>query len=799
MLGTMPPPRSVLPNGPPRSALLLVGIVLAVLPLLLHRQLISDDLFLYTYDAGQSHLARFQILGEALSAGRLPLWQTISYAGSPFLANPENPALYPPAMLAAALAPPLLAMNLTALTHLSLAAVGMALLVLRLALRCRLGAGPALAGGLLAGVLFSLNWYTRLEHLNLVTYGAAHALVPWILLALDHVLVGTRPRRAAGALALGLAAQITTGGLYVVVYTGLGLVAWVIVAGLLGDARTRRRAVTWCLLAAGLAVVVGISRLLPYSDWVAATNRATPLDLDFALGRTLGGHDTFAWSAVARRVGHYTGGFAGVALALTSLLLWRRRSVQAAWVLLILGSVIAMGPGYQWLHAAVPPFDRVRNALRGWTLVNAAWPLLAGLGFAACWQTIRTRATARGATSDDSAPPPDRMLFPSLGAAALAAAISPWLLDAREHAWILEQPFSRQAVLQNYPNWTSMAEQAGEEWRAMSLNVRAAGARNEQFIAAALGVETPAGFMGYAYPVDLARHLYTNYGSLTPKQRLRRAKALSVRHATVNEFMSPRGQIWEEVRTDPFPGGVDGPLVWADDMPRPRAFLPAAVGAVLGHDPAREVLYSLYDAPSFQAERATLVSLDPALVLPPPSSVDVLVVIEGTDTAGSAWVEQVRALGTPVLFVKQPAEHGDLGKLSHAAELLGATDREPGVGTFERMHPGAARIELPDDLDSQGAPAQGRWLVLSETWHLWGGWDVRASGEPLTLRRADGVATALWLPSGTATVTASYEPAGMTLALLMGALGMAAAALLLAWPDRGVRSHPGKLSAPPPA
>jgi hypothetical protein len=179
--------------------------------------------------------------------------------------------------------------------------------------------------------------------------------------------------------------------------------------------------------------------------------------------------------------------------------------------------------------------------------------------------------------------------------------------------------------------------------------------------------------------------------------------------------------------------------------------------------------------------------------------VDVLVVIQGTDTAGSAWVEQVRALGTPVLFVNQPVEHGDLGKLSHAAELLGATDREPGVGTFERMQPGAARIELPDDLDSQGAPAQGRWLVLSETWHLWGGWDVRAGGEPLTLRRADGVATALWLPGGTATVTASYEPAGMTLALLMGALGMAAAALLLAWPDRSVRSHPGKLSAPPPA
>jgi hypothetical protein len=787
MLGAMPPARSVLPPGPARVALLIVGVALALLPLLVHRQLISDDLFMYSYDAGQSHLARFQILGEALSAGRLPLWQTISYAGSPFLANPENPALYPPAMLAATLAPPLLAMNLTALAHLSVAAVGMALLVLSMARRCSLGAGAALAGGLLAGVLFSLNWYTRLEHLNLVTYGAAHALVPWILLALDQLLQGPRPRRAAGALALLLSAQITTGGLYVVAYTGLGLILWVLVAGLAGDALTRRRALSWGLLAAGLAGLVGISRLLPYFDWVAVTNRASPLELEFALGRTLGGHDSFDWTAVAERVGNLTAGFAGLALALPSLLLWRQRSVLAAWVFLIVGSWIALGPGYEWLHAVVPPFDRVRNALRGWTLVNAAWPLLAGLGFATCWQALRNRARSSSAAATprtDDAGQPEPTLAPCLAAATLAAALSPWLLDAGEHSWMLEQPFSRQAVLQNYPNWTSMAEQAGDDWRAMCLNVRAAGARNEQFIAAELGLETPAGFMGYAYPVDLARHLYTNYGSLAPKQRLRRAKALSVRHATVNEFMAPRGQIWEEVRTDPFPGGVDGPLLWADDAPRPRAFLPAAVGVVFGHDPEHKVLYSLYDAPAFQAHKASLVSLDPALALPPPASVDVLVVIQGEDTAGSAWVEQVRALGTPVMSVSRSPRRNELGTLNHVAQLLAATDRLPGAGTFERNSPGAVQVDLPADVGSSVRAAQGRWLVLSETWHMWGGWDVRSGGESLSLQRADGVASAVWLPHGSTSLSASYDPEGMSLALALGALGVLAAALLLAWPYR---------------
>ena len=420
------------PNpAPPRGALWAVLLLVALAPLVVHRQLISDDLFLYTYDAGQSHLARFQIMGEALSAGRLPLWQNIAYGGSPFLANPENPALYPPAMIAAALLPPLLAMNLISVLHLSLAAVGMALLVLTLARRCGLAPGAALAGALLAAMLFSLNWYTRLEHLNLVTYGAAHALIPWILLAVDRVLNGPRPRRAAGALALALAAQISTGGLYVVTYTGLALVLWVSVAGLCGNASQRRRALTWCLLAAGLAVVAGLSRLIPYRDWVAVTNRATSLDLDFALGRTLGGHKEFSWSAVANRMGNFSGGYAGFVLGLLMLptltLLRRRRALVGAWLLVLVGALVALGPGYEWLYRWVPPFDRVRNALRGWTLVNAAWPLLAGLGFAVSWQWFSSRWSAQ---RNESTAPDSAATAPPQSAARVTAFLTASDLDA---------------------------------------------------------------------------------------------------------------------------------------------------------------------------------------------------------------------------------------------------------------------------------------------------------------------------------------------------------------------------------
>ncbi len=321
----------------------------------------------------------------------------------------------------------------------------------------------------------------------------------------------------------------------------------------------------------------------------------------------------------------------------------------------------------------------------------------------------------------------------------------------------------------------------------MALNVRAAGSRNEQFIAAALGVESPAGFMGYAFPVDLARHLYTNYGTLAPKQRLRRAKALSVRHATVNEFMSPRGQIWEEVRTDPFPGGVDGPLTWDDDAPRPRAFLPASVGVILGDDPEHKVLYAVYDAPGHRADVASLISLDDGTVeLPPAESVDALVVIECAQTTTAtalAWIADVERSGAPVVRVSSPPLRREIPQLSHVAERLAQTGRTPDGATFARVHPGAVTVALPAD-SAQAIAESGRWLVLSETWHLWGGWTVEAGDEPLTQHRADGVATAVWLPQGSATVTATYDPEGMGLALTLGAAAVIAALALALWPRR---------------
>lgn len=746
-----------------RTALVLTALALALLPWLLHHGLVSSRAFLYPLDAGQSFFARLVLLGRALETGTLPLWQDLAYAGSPFLANPENPVLYPPALLAALL-PPVLGLNLLSLGHLSLAALGALLAGRRLARRAGLDERPALAAGLAAGVLFALNGYTRLEHLNLVTYGAAHALLPWIVLAVDDLLLGPTPRRSCGALALLLTLQVTTGGLYVVAYTALGLV---LVFGLVllgGDGALRRRALLGGGAAALLAVVASTPRWQPVADWVALTNRSAALPLEEARSRTLGGPESFVPKTAAIKLGAWTGLGLGLFLAIAALRAPRPRWVVLLAVLLLLGLVVAAGPGYAVLHAWVPPFDHVRNALRGWTLVNLAWPLLAALTLG--------RLAARSS----------RPLLTGVVAAALAV---PLMTHDRERARETLEPWPLDEVLELYPNWrelAGLARRPDDQGRVAALNVRTAGSRNEQFISAALGVESPAGFMGYAYPLDLARHLYTNDGPLEPRVRLRRCKALAVHHATLNQLMAPRDLIWETRHADPFPGGVDGPLTWSDPAPRPRAWLPSAVVAVVGDTPTRDVLYTLHDLETLPLERVSLVSLAPD-DLPDPTGWDAVVLVQGPATATpdcSAWIEAARAAGAGLVTVGPRPRRSEVLALNRLArDLADLTALRPAPPPPRRRSDAPGRVTVTLE------PADGpRWLVLAETWHLWGGWDVRVDGEPVPLRRADGIATALRLPAGATRVEARYDPPGVGSALVVGALGALLALLLWLVPAR---------------
>ena len=727
-----------------------MALLLAALPWLLFRQYVSDDLFLYGYDAGQSHFARFKVIGSALrDEGGLALWQTGSYGGGPFHANLENPTLYPPILLLAALLPPLLALNLTVLLHLSLATAGMFLLTLRLWRRISGGAPTGLAGAALGGALFGLNAFTRVDTFNMVIYGAAHALVPWIVLAADAVLHGCRPRLWAAVLALLVAAQVHTGAHWVYTYTAVALAAWWLVEGLAAGPGPRRAALVWIPVAGLLALLLVLPKLLPFVDWVGTTNRAGALDPADAKGLTIAGEHGFSWKTLLAQAAQRTSGGLPLLLLPFTLLMWRHRTVRLVLVLALLGVVVAAGLLHDVLLSHLPPFDMIRGAFRGWTLANAFLALAAGLG--ACRLVALLPWPARPRARDALA----LLLVP---------AALPALLATGRHQEILEDPYSYRHVLGLYPHWTEAARLAGAEWRVMSLDVQEAGTRNEQFIAAALDVETLAGFFGFAYPQAIARHAYSNDAPLDPALRRRRVGLLSVRYATVSEDERLRPRRWEERLSDPFPGGIDGTRVETIEGARPRAWLPRRVAAVVG-DVGSEALYALLDAPDFRPDIAASIAFDGAS---PPTddelaSFDAVVLVDGATLDGLD--------ATDVTRVRLPLDAGDRDRLEQLADRLSSPDAGgAGAARFERRSSREVRVTIDEPPDGVPGP---RWLVLSETWALYGGWSVRTdAGRDVPVRGADAVASAVLLLPGERALEARYEPASVRLGLALGAAGL---------------------------
>jgi hypothetical protein len=787
-----------------RGLVVALALVLAAVPLVAYHQFLSSDALLYSYDHAQLQLPRYVILCDALQRhGEFPLWQELLYAGAPFHANPEVPSFYPPVLALALFLPPLLVMNLVIVLHLMAAAVGMHLLVVRLWRRVGGRAADGAVGGFAAGCCFGFSLTTRLDHFNLVSYGAAHALIPWILLAFESVTGGPRPRRAAAALGLLLAAQVATGGLYVYAYTALGLVLWFAVEGLLGGPAPRARALRWLPVAGAVAGVLVAARMLPVPAWVATTNRTGPLPIEQARGVTLGGHGSFAWSSVWSTLVYYTGhglGLALLALALTQL---RCRVVRTALGIALLGFCVALGGvGHQALHELVPPFDRVRNAIRAWTLANAFLPLAAGLGLAGVLAAAR-RDRAADRAGDRAG---DRPGLAHAVALALLLGVLPLWLDTGRHQASLDAPDSRADVLARYVHWPRAAGLAGDAWRAAQEDLRSIAARNEQFVSTALGVEVVGGMLGNIWPQRLNRHAFLLPGStVSPFERRKRLGILSVR-PLVTSSAEPGGPADGAPDAELFPPGIDGATVQLNGHARPRAVLPAGVAGVFG-DVDDTALYALLDSPPFEPTRHAAVVFGPD---DPPedaelAALDAFLVVDGgapLAPALRARLQALRARGTPSAAVTLPLTDDDGRALALLARRLDATGRQPVPGTLDRASPGRSRVRVPEATPEGGAGARPAWLVVSEAWAGYDGWrlTVGAEGGPsraATPRRADGVVSAVLLRAGEQELGARYAPADARAGLVLAGAGLLAALVLLCWPAR--RPTPAPTPAPEPA
>ena len=150
-------------------------VVLVLLPAVLFRRALTDGTFFFR----DLHLFAFPQrvkVGAALREGGLPLWDATLHAGQPLLANPNNTALYPTALLYAVV-PAVTAFNVEILLHVALAGAGMYLLAraLRLPPVAAFVAGMAYA---FSGPVLSL---TNLLNRHLATAWTPFAVLFWYL------------------------------------------------------------------------------------------------------------------------------------------------------------------------------------------------------------------------------------------------------------------------------------------------------------------------------------------------------------------------------------------------------------------------------------------------------------------------------------------------------------------------------------------------------------------------------------------------------------------------------------------
>ena len=168
--------------GAHREPLVAGGLLLATL-FAIYVRLIFQGLVLAGYDVQTYFYPYWAYTFEALRAGRPPLWNPHLFMGAPFLANPQAAVFYLPNWPLLAF-PPERALTLAVMLHVALAAGG-AVALSRRALGLSWPAATTTAAVFAFGGFFA----GQLGHVNQVS---VVAWLPWLLLALDRVVTGSR-------------------------------------------------------------------------------------------------------------------------------------------------------------------------------------------------------------------------------------------------------------------------------------------------------------------------------------------------------------------------------------------------------------------------------------------------------------------------------------------------------------------------------------------------------------------------------------------------------------------------------
>jgi len=378
--------RSHVPSPSLRTTILALTVASALAALVADRFGGPDGPWLWNYDMPPAYFPFASFFHDALTLGHLPLWTDSVYFGLPLYAEGQSGVFYPPNWLIYQL-PPLQALDVARILHLTLAGVGAGFIVLRLA-GSRTGAlAAALIVVLCGGISAKLGWT------NVV---ATYAWMPWILVP----LLRQRPRTPARGIVLagslwGL--QALAG--YPPYWVLTGVLAAVLLLWQQPNLIGLRRTVVFGFIGVTIGAVQLIptallTTLSPHAHGLDAGSlfefSATPFDfLGLAFANALVPAASPAWDITQS---WYPGGmwafveaytYIGLpALGLAAAGLTVRRARPLAILALVAIAIPVIGVLQPSVWTIIPGLNGLRHPVRAYLVLDLALAVAAGFGVA---------------------------------------------------------------------------------------------------------------------------------------------------------------------------------------------------------------------------------------------------------------------------------------------------------------------------------------------------------------------------------------------------------------------------------
>ncbi len=365
--------------------------------------LARGDIFLYFYPY-------WQAAADALSNGRIPLWNSDIFMGSPLLANSQMGFFYPLNWPLWLLIETPYAINASILLHIGIAGIGA-----YFAGRKALHLGPW--ASLLTALLFALGGYltAQVEHINQVQ---GLAWLPWYLVVVGYCGAGGQGRRrgrvtvawASLAFAFLFAMQLLAGHTQTTFISGVTVAVWLVSSGLTPFLlrksdyalhfsfhwkRLKKTAPVALVLGGLLALLLTAVQLLPTLELIQNSSRAGGLSVNEVLSFSL--NPLLLTRTLLPAYGQPLFSEYVAFVPITAVLLgtigawqWRRWvGVLPALLLVGMGLFLALGvfnPA-NWLVARLPLFNLFRVPARWLVVYTLGIALLAGVG----WQVAEDR------------------------------------------------------------------------------------------------------------------------------------------------------------------------------------------------------------------------------------------------------------------------------------------------------------------------------------------------------------------------------------------------------------------------